>query len=283
MYINIPPNVNIAESDKGLDEINVKSNNVYYEDEYIRSEKDSKFKPPKTIDGYEVLDFKKSDVTGDGFPEYIYLLGKSRKDSPNFKEDIHLFIQDGRTKRVYYITMKDNAGYEPELFLGDLTGDGINDIFVSTGSGGSGGFYYYYIFSYKNGDFVKIFDHEDFSNSQKYNVNFRDYYRVEIVSADGKEKFIIDISHRSREYLDQYYDKLGKLKKPVSGDVTGLNVLFPIYSTFGVKNKFDLFAIQRIIGTYSADGLGYLQTYLSFEDGIFKKVWSQVAINQVGK
>lgn len=265
-------NHNIYEGDNGED----KHSNFFE-----RIEKD--FKPPKVINNYEVLDFKKEDVTGDGFSDYVYLLGKGVKDSPNFKKDIIVFVEDGRNKRVYYMDMKSNSGYEPNLFLGDFTGDGINDILVSIASGGSGGFYFYYIFSFRNGDFVKIFDYEDFSQNQKYNAIYRDNYRVEVISEDGKERYSIDISNRSREYLDQFYDKNGKLKKPTKGDVSNLNTLFPIYPTFGLKGKFGLLTLQRITGTYSADGLGYLQTYVNYEDNVFKKAYSQVAVNAIGK
>lgn len=252
-----------------------------YSDYYKRAEKQPV--PQKVIDNYEILDFKKGDVTGDGVPDNVYLLGKGVKGSPNFKEDIRVLVEDGKTKKTYYMDMKSNAGYEANLFLADFTGDGKEDILVSIASGGSGGFYFYYMFTFRNGNFVKIFDYEDFSQNQKYEAIYRNNYRVEIISEDGKERYSIDISHRNREYLDQFYDKNGNLIKPEKGDVSGLNTLFPIYPTFGLKSKFGLLTLQRITGTYSADGLGYLQTYVNYEDDMFKKVYSQVAINEIGK
>lgn len=46
------------------------------------------------------------------------------------------------------IALKENAGYDPSIFLGDFTGDGVEEILISIPTGGSGGTYYHYIYSF---------------------------------------------------------------------------------------------------------------------------------------
>jgi len=87
-----------------------------------------------------VVSFARGDVTGDRIPDTIYLTGIKTPQSP-FIQNITLLIQDGRTGRLTGIQLPENAGYDPSLFLGDFTGNGVADILISIATGGSGGIY----------------------------------------------------------------------------------------------------------------------------------------------
>src|SRR5699024_10953157 len=79
------------------------------------------------------------DVNGDGIFDYVFITAtKSQDSSSPYVEDITLNIQDGRTNDVYSVPLDvhGNAGYQPTVFLGDFTGDGVMDIFISIDSGG---------------------------------------------------------------------------------------------------------------------------------------------------
>ncbi|GAA0782312.1 VCBS repeat-containing protein [Hathewaya limosa] len=231
------------------------------------------------LKGYVIIKSEFKDVTGDGFLDYIYLVGKNYPGAlEEYKDDIHLFVVDGKTQKLYEANMKTNSGYDPRLFLGDFTGDGIDEVMVSMASGGSGGFYFYYIFSFKNGIVTKMFDYEEFSNRKQYTVKYKDNYKVEILSTDNKEKYSIDISNRSKDYLYQFYDSNGRVITSEQGEVTELNSLLPIYPSWG-EERFELLAIQRVIGTFSADQFGFLQSILSWDDKKdFEVIWSEVSI-----
>lgn len=223
-----------------------------------------------------VLDFKQGDVNGDLIIDNVYLVGKKPYGikSP-FVDNITLLIQDGRTNIFYKIVPKENAGYNPTIFLGDFTGNKVSEILISIDSGGSGGYAFYYIYSFMNNTPIKIFDHEKFNQKYTYKVIYKDYYEVE-VEGNNSKKYIIDIKYKGKEYLSEIYDNKGKLKKPIEGWVNPLGGLYPI--DFQRDGTYELYAIQRIAGRYNADGLGYVQTSLEWSGEDFIPFFQTVGI-----
>lgn len=230
-------------------------------------------------DSIYLLDSKKGDVTGDGIEDKIYLIGNKEDDDAIFAENIILVVQNGATGRYIPVSLETNAGYGSRLFIGDFTKDGISDVKVSIDSGGSGGVAYYYIYSFNSRTPELIFDFEEFNQKYEYEVNYRDFYKVEVINKTLEEIFIIDISDRDAEYLSEIYYADGTLKEPVEGDVLPLGGLFPIVRDGREKKTiYDLFAIQRIIGRYNADGLGYTQTFLTWDQNEFISTNFEVAL-----
>lgn len=213
-----------------------------------------------------IVSFACGDVNGDRIPDNIYLTGTKTPDSP-FIQNITLVIQDGATGLFTSIPLKENAGYNPTLFLCDFTGDGVNDILISIATGGSGGIMYYYIYSFINNIAKLLFDFSAYNDQYKYDVTYKDYYRVEIISIKNNTKYIIDISNKGAEYLNEIYDENGKLKAPVTGFVNPLSGLYPI--DFDSNKVFELLAYQKIAGRYNADSLGYVQNTLKWVNNMF--------------
>ena len=226
-----------------------------------------------------ILDFKRGDVTGDKIIDNIYLVGKrlSRTESP-FVDNITLIIQDGKTNNFTKIPLKENAGYNPTIFLGDFTGDKVSDILISIDSGGSGGYAFYYIYSFINNTPKKIFDFEKFNQTYKYDVIYKDYYEVAVKVKNKKEekKYIINIKYKGKEYLSDIYYANGKLKKSIKGWVNPLGGLYPI--DFQRNGNYELYASQRIAGRYNADGLGYVQTSLKWNSKEFTPFFQTLGI-----
>ena len=215
------------------------------------------------------------DVNGDRVPDNVYLTGVKTTDSP-FIQKITLVIQDGQTGLVNYVPLKSDSGYKPTLFLGDFTGNKVDDIFISIASGGSGGIMYYYIYSYLNNKPSLLFDYNIFNDLYKYKVTYENYYKVKVTNTTLGTEFIIDISNREKSYLDEIYDSGGKLKAPIEGFVSPLSGLYPVdYDSDGV---YELLAYQRISGQYAADALGYVQTIMKWNHLHFTLVDQFVAI-----
>lgn len=215
------------------------------------------------------------DVNGDGISDNIYLTGNITTDSP-FTQNITLVVQDGRTGQYIPVALEQNAGYNPTLFLGDFTGNGVNDVMISITSGGSGGVTYYYIYSFVNKAPQKLFDFNTFNELFKYEVTYRDNYLVEVVNINLNTKFYISLLYKGNDYLAEIYTDKGKLKAPISGFVNPLSGLYPIdYDQNGV---FELLAFQRIAGRYNADALGYLQTSLKWNGQSFALFNQEVAV-----
>jgi hypothetical protein len=97
-----------------------------------------------------------ADVTGDGILDIVSLIGEKDETSDIFIKNIMLVIKDGKTGQSTSTTFSNNAGYNPRLFIGDFTCDGVGEILISIDSGGSGGFGFYYIYSYRNNLLPKI-------------------------------------------------------------------------------------------------------------------------------
>lgn len=208
------------------------------------------------------------DVTGDGVSDIVYLLGVKANDDSPFIKDIELAIRDGKTNEIYRITLKDNAGYNPNIILESFATKMVKDIFVSIESGGSGGFGFYYVYSFYHNKEQLLFDVNNFNDTFKYIVTYQDNYNVKVTNTTLRKASIINISMRDKEYLGNLYDESGHLKKATEGEVLYLNTLYPV--DINGDGIYDLYAINRIIGLYGADTLGYIVTPLYWDNESFK-------------
>ncbi|PYG88217.1 hypothetical protein LY28_01557 [Ruminiclostridium sufflavum DSM 19573] len=215
------------------------------------------------------------DVNGDNIPDYVYLTGIRTHDS-SFIQDITLNIKDGKTGIRQGFKLASNAGYSPALTLKDFTGDKVKDILISIASGGSGGIMFYYIFSDIDNQIRMIFDYEEYNNRYSYKVSFEDFYRVCVKNIELKTKFIIDITYKGCEYLNEIYEPNGELKAPIEGWVDPLSGLFPI--DFDGNGIYELLGYQGISGRYHADSLGYLQSVLKWNGRKFYLMEQYIAI-----
>jgi hypothetical protein len=222
-----------------------------------------------------IVAFARGDVTGDRIPDNVYLTGIKTPDSP-FIQNITLVIQNGKTLRNTGIPLSDNSGYNPTLFLGDFTGNGVNDILIGITSGGSGGIMYNYIYSFINNKAQLLFDFNAYNDQYKYDVAYQDNYKVDVISSYNNEKYIIDITNRDANYLNEIYNSNGKLKNPIEGFVNPLSGLYPV--DFDSNKVYELLAYQKIAGRYNADSLGYVLNTLKWKDNRFDLDNQQVAI-----
>lgn len=223
-----------------------------------------------------ILDFNKGDVNGDGVMDYVYLIGNEPLEDSPFRDNIRLMIIDGKTKNEKITNLKVDKGYSPTLFLGDFSGNTINDILISINTGGSGGFTFHYIYSYINNQPELLFDFEKFNKAYKYKVNYKKDYKVEIICKTTKTKYILDINYKGKPYLLEIYDENGKLKKAIKGRVNPLGALYPI--DFQRDGTYELLAEQRIAGRYNTDGLGYVQTSLKWDGKDFVPFFTTISI-----
>lgn len=222
-----------------------------------------------------IVSYVRGDVNGDRIPDNVYLTGIKTPGSP-FTQNITLIIQDRMTGMVSSIPLRENAGYDPMVSLWDFTGDGIYDIFISIASGGSGGIMYHYIYSFIKNIPQLLFDFNVYNQQYEYDVTYKDNYKVEVISKKNNKKYIIDISLKGEEYLNEIYDENGKLKNPLNGFVNPLSGLYPV--DFDSNKVYELLAFQKIAGRYNADSLGYVLNTLKWENSMFVLANQNVAI-----
>lgn len=222
-----------------------------------------------------IVSVARGDVTGDKVSDNVYLTGIKTPDSP-FIQNITLVVQDGRTGRTRSVQLSENAGYNPTLFLGDFTGNGVDNILIRIDSGGSGAFTYDYVYSFVNNNPQLLFDFNEYNEQFQYDVSYQDNYKVKVISKINNLTYLIDISLRDPEYLSEIYDANGKLKSPIEGFVNPLSGLYPV--DFNSNGVYELLAYQKIAGRYNADTLGYVLNTLAWKNDRFVFQNQNVAI-----
>ncbi|WP_373899642.1 VCBS repeat-containing protein [Haloimpatiens sp. FM7315] len=222
-----------------------------------------------------IVAYARGDVNGDRVLDNVYLTGEKTLNSP-FIKNITLVIQNGTNGKVTTVPLKDNTGYNPALTLRDFSGYGFDDILIGISTGGSGGIMIYYIYSFANNKIKLLFDYNNYNNEYKYEVKYRDYYKVEVISLNNNSKYMLDISYKGNQYLNEIYDNKGRLKKPISGFVNPISGLYPV--DFDGNKIYELMAFQKIAGRYNADSLGYIQNIITWEDNKFVLQSQYVAI-----
>ena len=217
-----------------------------------------------TASDKDVINFVQADVTGDGVPNNIYLVGNRPKpEIPGYFEDIGLrVVSNGR---LYEIDFPYSNGYGPILFVGDLTHDGIADVLVNIFASGDGGFLTSYAYTFTNDEPKLLGDSKTFNDRQRGTVMYQDDYKVRIETLNPPRVYTIDISDRGPEYLNQIYNSDGTLIRPLEGTLLGLISLHPV--DFDVNGEYNLSAVQRVIGLDNLDTLGLLETYFMWRPG----------------
>ena len=228
-----------------------------------------------TVTNQKLVATAVGDVTGDGFPDWIYLTGTIQSDSP-FITDIMLIITNSQHNTYQTFSLPENEGYNPTIWLGDLTDNGIKDIFITIDSGGSGGIIFAYVFSYIDGEFENIFDSIQFNEQHPYTVQYLDYYQAEVTSKSPSKRYILDLQYKGKEYINEIYNSNGTLKEPIDGWVDPISGLYPI--DLARNGKYNLLAMQSIAGRYHADGLGYVENLLYWNGQQFEIDRQTVAI-----
>lgn len=241
---------------------------------YPSKEKLLEMKRQLQAENNEVVQVKRGDVTGDGTIDTVYLTADQMPDSP-FWQNITLVVRDGRTNQYEKIDLKENAGYNPTIFLGEFTGDTVEDILIVINTGGSGGTIYAYMFSFINGGIRQVFDSESFNEKYTYNVAYKDHYKATVTSFN-KKKYTIDLMYKGAGYLAEIYNADGTLKEPIEGWVSPLSGLYPV--DFDRDGTYELNTFQNIAGRYNADGLGYMENVLKWNGKEFAPDRQHVAI-----
>lgn len=225
-----------------------------------------------------VLDTKQGDVNGDGVPDQVYLIGEKPDGSAGgFADHITMIIQDGFSQRLTSVELPNNAGYNATLFLGDFNRDHVADILIRIDAGGSGGYLYANLYSFRDNMLKELFNSDLYNKVYTFRVDYEDMYKVSVSSPSLDLLFIIDLSTKGPDYLSQFYQEDGKLRKPTQGEVLALGELFPIVIQRNALN-YDLYILQRIIGTTNADTLGYVENLLTWDQDQFRSTRLTVSI-----
>ncbi|GIP21698.1 VCBS repeat-containing protein [Paenibacillus sp. J22TS3] len=223
----------------------------------------------RPADSEQVLDQKIGDVTGDSVPDTVILTGRVTADSP-YITGITLVVHSWGDRRTFRVQPENNAGYQPTLFLGDFTGDKVDDILIRIDTGGSGATTFDYLYTFAGGQMNLIFDSEKYNQMWNYTVDYLDNYLLRVSSPGADKTYTVNIASRGEEYLNQIYNPNGTLKKPVQGFTDPLSGLYPI--DLDRDGTYELMALQGVSGLYHADRFGYMTNLLKWNKGTWELV-----------
>ena len=215
------------------------------------------------------------DVNGDGAADTVTLTGKQVPDAVSV-ENLSLTVKDGATGETTDVALAENAGYAPQLWIGALTGEEKNDIFVSTASGGSGGYSYYSVFTFKDGAYAPIFDTESFNAENAYTVVYQDNELVAVTNVATGVRYLVSLSGREAHYLSGLYNEDGTLKTATEGEVYPLGNLYPV--DIDADGVYELVAVQDVCGLYHADVLGRVLTVLNWDGEAYAAAMTALAV-----
>jgi hypothetical protein len=209
------------------------------------------------------IDTKIGNIISDDSQDRVTLLGRHFDENSEFMDNLNIIINQSSGGPSKVISTP-YGGYYLQLFLGDFNGDGKDDIMIRGDSEGSGGYAIAAIYTYNDGKFTEIFNPDMFSNKYVFEAKYLDDYRVQVNSLTLNRKYIIDISTKSRTYLDFIYDNAGKIKDNITPTISAINGAYPIQTIY--KESYSLFIRQRIIGVNNADTLGVMESFVYLTD-----------------
>nr|WP_169717891.1 hypothetical protein [Sporomusa silvacetica] len=216
--------------------------------------------------GYVILDRQVGNITSDGKPRDILLIGRKPNANSNFTDDLSLLVRDETSPNAVTVKLPNVGGYDSKLFVGEFDGDKINDVFVTIPTGGSGGIMEHRIVTF-SGEPKVIFG----SSENKGIVaagRFVDGFKFELRERSTERTVAIDLISKMNTYVKaNLYDTTGKLLRQQSGSVNPFGELTPV--DIGRDGTYELRGQQRITGMYNADTVGYIYSIWKYENSVW--------------
>jgi hypothetical protein len=225
-----------------------------------------------------VIQQVKADLTGDGVVDTLALTGsKESSDSPYIR-DIELELTDGQSGKTVRTSIGDNnGGYGPKFTLLDANHDGVDDVYVSADTGGSGGIIEYSLVTFKGGTPEALVPQQVLNDAPQFDVTFEDGFLAKLVDKQSGQATTVDISRGKDNYLELgIYDEQGKLLKPVQGWADGYGLLEPQKQT---DESYVFEGVQQVAGAAHVDRIATVISRWAIVDG----QWTRLGIEIKGE
>lgn len=212
---------------------------------------------------YEDIKTSKQDVTGDGRPDVVTLMGVHRQaDSPYF-DLLKVMVQDPVAKKTTFFRTT-FGGYQPVMFFCDFIGSGAKQILMQAPTGGSGGTSDFYLFSDKDNQPAVLPVPQPLTISGSY----EDGYKATLTIKETNQTVTLDLSDRKKIYEESGVYKDGKLVKPIEVMPNAYSVLQPVQTSR--NGTCQLKGIQRVSGVANADTIAYVESLWQWEKNEWK-------------
>lgn len=227
-----------------------------------------------------IIDAAYGSITNKYTEDKVILVGEFPDEKSNYTNSLQLVIN--RENDLPLTIDVPYSGYNMQLFVGDFTGDRLENIMirgeykkpcnniinenknVNNTSENKNIINYEIgaIYKYENENLIEIFNLERYRKNNSCSAKFKNNYRTSVTC--NKKKYLIDLSTRSKDYLEMIYDENKKLKLNLSPIIDNPSGIYPIKQAF--NDYYELLIYQRIVGINNMDTLGTIETLLDLRD-----------------
>ena len=217
-----------------------------------------------------IIDVAYGSITNKYSDDSVVLVGEFHDEKSNHANSLQLVIN--RENDLPITVNVPYNGYNMQLFVGDFTGDKIDNIMIrgeyenpqiyKDGHDNLISYELGVIYKYESEKLIEIFNMKKYKNNNLACAKFKSNYRTSV--SCGKKKYLIDLSARTKEYLNKIYDEDKKVKTNLKPTLDNPSEIFPIKEVF--SDCYNLLIYQRIVGINNSDVIGTIETLINLNN-----------------
>lgn len=217
-----------------------------------------------------IIDVAYGSITNKYSDDSVVLVGEFHDEKSNHANSLQLVIN--RENDLPITVNVPYNGYNMQLFVGDFTGDKIDNIMIrgeyenpqiyKDGHDNLISYELGVIYKYESEKLIEIFNMKKYKNNNLACAKFKSNYRTSV--SCGKKKYLIDLSTRPKEYLNKIYDEDKTVKTNLKPTIDNPSEIFPIKEVF--SDCYNLLIYQRIVGINNSDVIGTIETLINLNN-----------------
>lgn len=217
-----------------------------------------------------IIDVAYGSITNKYSDDSVVLVGEFHDEKSNHANSLQLVIN--RENDLPITVNVPYNGYNMQLFVGDFTGDKIDNIMIrgeyenpqiyKDGNDNLISYELGVIYKYESEKLIEIFNMKKYKNNNLACAKFKSNYRTSV--SCGKKKYLIDLSTRPKEYLNKIYDEDKRVKTNLKPTLDNPSEIFPMKVVF--SDCYNLLIYQRIVGINNSDVIGTIETLINLNN-----------------
>lgn len=217
-----------------------------------------------------IIDVAYGSITNKYSDDSVVLVGEFHDEKSNHANSLQLVIN--RENDLPITVNVPYNGYNMQLFVGDFTGDKIDNIMIrgeyenpqiyKDGHDNLISYELGVIYKYESEKLIEIFNMKKYKNNNLACAKFKSNYRTAV--SCGKKKYLIDLSTRPKEYLNKIYDEDKRVKTNLKPTLDNPSEIFPMKVVF--SDCYNLLIYQRIVGINNSDVIGTIETLINLNN-----------------
>lgn len=217
-----------------------------------------------------IIDVAYGSITNKHSDDKVVLVGEFHDEKSNHANSLQLVIN--RENDLPITVNVPYNGYNMQLFVGDFTGDKIDNIMIrgeyenpqiyKDSHDNLISYELGVIYKYESEKLIEIFNMKKYKNNNLACAKFKSNYRTSV--SCGKKKYLIDLSTRPKEYLNKIYDEDKRVKTNLKPTLDNPSEIFPIKEVF--SDCYNLLIYQRIVWINNSDVIGTIETLINLNN-----------------